>query len=217
MCRGEAAKAVKEKLEQLGNYIGEIEQEEDVLVSKQYLDIIQLKKLSDLHIEKSEMNLRKPFIIVTKDEDYHVPMSADINVGAADNKFVAEVLGRTGAYCTACKSEACDMVGTRAHQPYYMDCGVKDVREIFEDNFVAAYGDIEKRTEADMDMVLPSARGDYKSRFGAKHGPMTDSIETTKVSLTYVIIQIIFFIPSDNFCPALLPAQHMDVPDELFR
>ena len=184
LCRGEAAEVVKERLEKQGNYISEIEQEEDVLVSKQYRDIVQLKKLGDLHIEKSDMNLRKPFIIVTKDKNDHVPMSADINVGAADNKFVAEVLGRTGAYCTACKSEACDMVGTRAHEPYYMDCGVKEVREIFEDNFVAAYGDIEKRTEADMDVVLPSARGDYKSRFGAKHAPMTDSIETTKVSFS---------------------------------
>jgi hypothetical protein len=139
-------------------------------------------KLSEILVEKSDPNLRKPFVNVVKDDDSIIPISADINAGAADNKFVAAVLGRTGAYCTACKCEASDMVGIRPLEPYYMDCGVRDVRDIFEDNFVAAYGELESRTEGDADRVLPSAAGDYRRRFGAKHAPMTDSLETTKVT-----------------------------------
>jgi hypothetical protein len=182
MSRGEAAVEVKRILLATGSYQGEVEEPADVLVSDTFGDMVVNVKLSEVVVEKSDPNLRKPFVNVVKD-DTVIPISADININAADNKFVATVLGRTGAYCTACKCEASDMVGHRPLEPYYMDCGVRDVREIFEDNFVAAYGELESRTEGDADRVLPSAAGDYRRRFGAKHAPMTDSLETTKVKL----------------------------------
>lgn len=195
------------QLQALGTYMGEVEQSEDIIVSEQFKDMVILKKLSEVKIEKTEPNIRVPFICVSKDQHTHVPLSADINCAACDNKFVAEVLGRTAAFCTACKAQASDMVGQRAHNPYFMDCGVKDAHDIWKYSCAEAFGELQ--TE---DVALPSKKGDYESRFGAKHAPMSDSFESTKVLYCFWYY-LAYYLNPDNLTDALQPSQHMELPD----
>ena len=53
-------------------------------------------------------SFRKPFLLVSMPCGKVVSLSANINVSALDNKMTQTLTGRTGAFCTACKSTSND-------------------------------------------------------------------------------------------------------------
>ena len=121
-------------------------------------------------------SFRKPFLLVSMPCGKVVSLSANINVSALDNKMTQMLTGRTGAFCTACKSTSDDMKDiAKVQADFYLDLGTSNWNSIFVSLATDAELDIENP-----DTVLPSKKGDYNKRFGLKRKPMTNTIEITK-------------------------------------
>ena len=70
-----------------------------------------------------------------------------------------------------------DMHGPRAGQPYYMDFDIEDVNI----NYLALFEKLLGSNNSDG--TLPSAKGDYDTRLGQKHQPLTTEWDPTKVCI----------------------------------
>ena len=123
-------------------------------------------------------NLRRPILCVSRpSDDTIVSLSADLNVAAVDNKVTGVLTGRTGAFCTACRVQSTDMHGPRAAEPYFMDMDFEDVTTNYHSLCQKLLGEVGNTDDG----VLPSTKGDYKTRFGQKQRPLNLSWDPTKV------------------------------------
>jgi hypothetical protein len=187
--RGEAAQLALATLKEKGLWDGETACTEEILISKKFSDVVHVRKVQQadispsccrLHAAKCEANLRQPFLFVAKSQSDHVPLSADINMAALDNKATVTITGRTGGFCSACTSDSSDMLGDRPKDYYYMNLGTASVRDHFQQLYRDEFGEAAEGMES---AVIPSKKGDYRVRLGTKHSPLTDEVETTQVSL----------------------------------
>jgi hypothetical protein len=82
--------------------------------------------------------------------------------------------GRTGAFCTACKSTAEDMKNVElVAEGFYMDLGTEELTSKFQQ--------LAEELGVSLGEQLPSKRGDYRTRLGLKSAPLTNKFEITKV------------------------------------
>ena len=167
----------------MGVYHGEREKEE-VIVWTKFKDIVSLKRSCDVKPESGEVNLRKPVLVVNIGDcntmgivGPNISISANVNMEACDNKMIDEVGGRTGGFCTACKAQEKDMHGDRAKSPFLMDMGADKVWEHFND----LYNKLSDNEIPPENVVIPSKAGDYQTRLGTKHAPLTTQLEFSKV------------------------------------
>lgn len=180
LTRGELAQATLQQLLHGGLYRGEEGVKEEILFSEQFSDIVTIRRRSEVRNEQtSPLNLRQPFLLVSRADDFLVSLSANLNCGAVDNKVTATLCGRTGAFCTACKAPAEAMVGVTPSHVFHMDLDIKEAQGKFLELFRKAFGDTEEAEASSA--TLPSARGDYATRHGQKHAPVTVEWDSTKV------------------------------------
>ena len=180
LSRGAAAVLIRKELEQRGVYRGEEDAEEEVLRSRwgDIVTVLRGKEVSAASTSSKADNLRRPILCVSRSsDDSVVSFSADLNVAAVDNKVTAVLTGRTGAFCTACRSQSTDMHGSRAAEPFFMDMDFEEVTINYHSLCEKLLGD----GGANTDGVLPSAKGDYDSRFGQKQRPLAINWDPTKV------------------------------------
>ena len=62
-------------------------------------------------------------------------------------------------------------------QVYYLNMGTAQTWEHYQ-TLLEAMGEVEERTE---DVEIPSKRGDFVTRLGTKHAPLTTQLEFSKV------------------------------------
>ena len=178
LTRGQAVTAVQASLLTLGQYRGELEQEEEVLHSS-FKDIVCIRDVRDIKREEGDVNLRRPLLIVSAGTDKaNVSISSNLGMEACDNKVIDAVGGRTGGFCTGCDASEKDMHGERASQVYYLNMGAEQVWNHFEVMRERMGGEESIRTE---DIVIPSGVSDYRTRVGTKRAPLTTQAEPTKV------------------------------------
>ena len=177
LSRGQAATKVWAKLEQEGLLFAELGGPDEIIYSK-YGDVVSLKQITNLAKKQDPVNLRKPVLIVSPcGGEPSISLSCNLNIEAVDNKIVCEATGRTGGFCTGCSAKETDMHGDQASEFFYLNLGADKVWAHFWELLKQLdLGDI-----ALNDVVIPSRGGDYKQRLGAKHAPLTDQIEFSKV------------------------------------
>lgn len=176
LTRGQAAREVQAALVQQDLLLGEVEVPNEFTFTK-YGDLASLKRVVDIKKDTDVINLRKPVMVVgSGGEEPPTVLSCNVNIEAVDNKMVGEATGRTGGYCTGCRSNETDMHGVRAGEVFHLDLGADEVWTHFKE-LREQLGLVEDRPE---DVVIPSGRGDYRQRLGAKHAPLTDQIEFSK-------------------------------------
>lgn len=180
LTRGELAGATKQQMLHLGLYRGEKGCEEEVVFSKTYGDIVTMRNSCEVKRETLYHNLRQPFLLVCRSDDSIVSVSTNINCSAVDNKVTAELSGRTGAFCTACRAPANAMLNVTPETTFFMNMDILEVQNNFDALYKTAFGDCE-RGEIDLSSVtLPSSKADYSTRFGQKHAPLTTEWDSTK-------------------------------------
>ena len=139
----------------------------------------QLIPLTQYETKTSEKNLRAPVICIAMQSGKLVPISADVNFGAMDNKLTQTLTGRTGAFCTACTATSGDMLNMQAiSEGFYMDVGTDKLSQKFEELAEKLGISPEDRKEWE----IPSKKGDYNERLGLKRAPVTQNFEITKVT-----------------------------------
>ena len=144
----------------------------------------QIIPLTRYETKDSEMNLRAPVVCVALLSGKIVPISADVNFSAMDNKLTQTLSGRTGAFCTACTATSGDMLNLQVIPAgFYMDLGTVELNQRFEDlaDKLGISRDDRKEWE------IPSKKGDYQERLGMKRAPVTQEFEMTKVMLLHSI------------------------------
>jgi hypothetical protein len=215
MTRGQACDAVRKSLEDLELYLGESDKQEEVIWTK-FRDIASVRRVCEVKTDSGDINLRKPFLFVNMGNadiaGPNISISANVNMEACDNKMIDEVGGRTGGFCTACTAVENDMHGDRAKSPFLMNMGADKVWDHFNDLY-SKLGDSDVPLE---DVVIPSARGDNRTRLGTKHAPLTNQLEFSKVnsdSFNYLSVSIIksglkliIFFNSGAVCPTCYKA-----------
>ena len=157
----------------------------------------ELIPLTHFETKPKDKNLRAPVVIVALQSGKLVPISADVNFGAMDNKLTKTLTGRTGAFCTACSASSTDM-----HKPeaisigFYMNVGTGDLNMKFKE-LAGKFGIGEEDLK---DWTVPSKKGDYSERLGLKRAPMTKEFEITKVlSVLHTKLRSVPFI-EDLIC-----------------
>ena len=180
-----------------------------LLIALQKENRATIENLVDKYLEKemapliyfetksTDKNLRAPVLIVALQSGELVPISADVNFGAMDNKLTKIITGRTGAFCTACSATSADM-----HRPeiinsgFYMNVGTGDLNVKFQE----LANKFEITAEELKDWSVPSKKGDYSQRLGLKRAPMTQEFEITKVlSVLHTKLRSVPFI-EDLIC-----------------
>jgi hypothetical protein len=190
LTRGQAAREVQAALVQQDLLLGEVEVPNEFTFTK-YGDLASLKRVVDIKKDTDVINLRKPVMVVgSGGEEPPTVLSCNVNIEAVDNKMVGEATGRTGGYCTGCRSNETDMHGVRAGEVFHLDLGADEVWTHFKE-LREQLGLVEDRPE---DVVIPSGRGDYRQRLGAKHAPLTDQIEFSKVLCMYIVVTTMYIV-----------------------
>ena len=141
----------------------------------------ELIPLTRYETKISDKNLRSPIVVVALQSGKLVPISADVNFGAMDNKLTQTLTGRTGAFCTACSATSEDMLKLAViSEGFYMDVGTDVINQKFEE-LVEKFGVAQEDKNG---WEIPSKKGDYAERLGLKRAPVSQEFEITQVLST---------------------------------